>query len=70
MNNHARQPAIGEVVHYRRGSCKAALVTEQRVGPDGRQTALTVFVRGGFFFVDATHNEDADDDTWHHECGH
>lgn len=75
MNNHARQPAIGEVVHFRQAGrsgarCRAALVTEQRVGMDGRQTALTVFVRGGFFFVDATHNEDADDDTWHHECGH
>jgi hypothetical protein len=69
VNNHARRPALGEMVHLvAEGTrCRAAIVTEVGVGGDGRQTALTVFVRGGLLLVDATHDEDASDGTWHHE---
>ena len=72
MNNHARRPALGELVHWTSpdgARCRAAIVTELGVGPDGRQTALHVFCRTGSFTVDAAHDEDAAAETFHFE-GH
>lgn len=74
MNNHARRPALGEIVHWTPpggdgARCRAAIVTELGVGSDGRQTALHVFTRTGSFTVDAHHDEDAAAETFHFE-GH
>ncbi|HEY5785335.1 MAG TPA: hypothetical protein VIT65_11205, partial [Microlunatus sp.] len=62
--------ALGEMVHLATGGtprCRAAVVTEANVAPDGRHTALMVYSRTGMYAADASHDEDGSPDTWHYE---